>query len=70
MEEAWRKNVANISLIADSPKDSLVSIYWIARIHDLRIREDKTLLSWLENNESLWYTTWESGIIINYLVKI
>ena len=55
---SMEKNVANISLIADSPKDSLVSIYWIARIHDLRIREDKTLLSWLENNESLWYTTW------------
>ena len=55
---SMEKNVANISLIADSPKDSLVSIYWIARIHDLRIREDKTLLNWLENNESLWYTTW------------
>ena len=55
---SMEKNIANISLIADSPKDSLVSIYWIARIHDLRIREDKTLLNWLENNGSLWYTTW------------
>jgi len=55
---SMEKNVANISLIADSPKDSLVSIYWIARIHDLRVREDKPLLNWLENNETLWFTTW------------
>jgi hypothetical protein len=55
---SMEKNVANISLIANSPKDSLVSIYWIARIHDLRVREDNTFLSWLENNKSIWYTTW------------
>ena len=52
------KNIANISLIEESPKDSLVSVYWIARIHDLRVREDKQFMESLENNASIWFTTW------------
>jgi len=52
------KNIANISLIEESPKDSLVSIYWMARIHDLRVREDKQFMESLESNASIWFTTW------------
>jgi len=52
------KNIANITLLDSAPTDSLVSIYWIARIHDLRVREDKQTVEWLENNDDIWFTTW------------
>ena len=51
------KGVANISLIESAEEDTLVSIYWRARIDDLRIREDKDAISWLEQQQ-LWLTTW------------
>ncbi|MDC1419283.1 hypothetical protein N8653_00995 [Euryarchaeota archaeon] len=52
------KNVANISLLNSANKDTLVSIYWIARIYDIKVREDKEVVEWLESNEKIWYTTW------------
>lgn len=51
------KNAANISLLDSADKDSLVSIYWEARIFDLKVREDKNAIEFLENQE-VWYTTW------------
>tara|TARA_B000000475_G_scaffold271299_1_gene268730 strand:- start:7210 stop:8310 length:1101 start_codon:yes stop_codon:yes gene_type:complete len=51
------KNAANISLLESAEKDSLISIYWEARIFDLKVREDKTAIELLEN-QNVWYTTW------------
>jgi len=51
------KNAANISLLESADRDSLVSIYWEARIFDLKVREDKDAIGFLENQD-VWYTTW------------
>jgi len=51
------KGVANTSLIQSAEEDTLVSIYWRARIDDLRVREDKDAIAWLEE-QPYWYTTW------------
>ncbi|MDP7002620.1 MAG: hypothetical protein QF911_03505 [Candidatus Thalassarchaeaceae archaeon] len=51
------KNVANVSRLESAQQDAIVSIGWIARIHDLRVREDKDAISWLEQQE-VWFTTW------------
>ena len=51
------KGVADKSLIESADEDSLTSIYWRARIDDLRVREDKDFMSWLEEQD-IWFTTW------------
>ena len=51
------KGVADKSLIASAEEDSLISIHWRARIDDLRVREDKDVISWLEEQQA-WFTTW------------
>lgn len=51
------KNSADINLLDSADKDSLVSIYWEARIFDLKVREDKDAIDFLENQD-VWYTTW------------
>ena len=51
------KNVADIGLLESAEEDSLISIYWEARIFDLKVREDKTAIDFLENQD-IWYTTW------------
>jgi hypothetical protein len=51
------KNAANITLLDSAEKDSLVSVYWEARIYDLKVREDKSAIEFLENQD-VWYTTW------------
>ena len=51
------KNMANISLLESAERDSLISIYWEARIFDLKVREDKPAIELLENQD-VWYTTW------------
>mgnify|MGYP001173504814 FL=1 len=51
------KGVADTSLIESIDDDSLISIYWRARIDDLRVREDKNVISWLEEQD-FWFTTW------------
>ncbi len=51
------KNSANIDLLESAEKDSLVSIWWRARIEDLKLREDKDAMSWLEEQD-VWLTTW------------
>ena len=51
------KGVADTSLIQSAEEDTLVSIYWRARIDDLRVREDKDAIAWLEQQQ-LWLTTW------------
>ena len=56
------KGVADITQFESADEDSLVSIYWRARIDDLRVREDKDAISWLENQD-LWYTTWGEWIM-------
>ena len=51
------KGVADISIIESAEEDSLVSVHWRARIGDLRVREDKDVISWIEE-QSVWFTTW------------
>jgi len=51
------KGLADKDLIESAEEDSLVSIYWRARIGDLRVREDKDVISWLEGQQA-WFTTW------------
>ena len=51
------KGVADISMIESAEDDSLVSVHWRARIGDLRVREDKDVISWIEE-QSVWFTTW------------
>jgi len=54
---SMEKGVADTSLIESAEADTLVSIYWRARIDDLRVREDKDAIAWLEE-QPLWFTTW------------
>ena len=54
---SMEKGVADTSLIESAEEDALVSIYWRARIDDLRVREDKDAIAWLEN-QPYWFTTW------------
>ena len=51
------KGASDITLLESAEEDSLLSIYWRARVDDLRIREDKEAISWIENQE-VWLTTW------------
>ncbi len=51
------KNSANLGLLESAEQDTLVSIWWRARIDDLKLREDKDVISWLEGQE-VWLTTW------------
>ncbi|MBI87867.1 MAG: hypothetical protein CMB67_02410 [Euryarchaeota archaeon] len=51
------KGVADIELLEQAEEDSLVSIHWRARVGDLRVREDKDAISWLED-QPVWFTTW------------
>lgn len=51
------KGQANLSALENAERDSLVSIYWIARWHDVNIREDKDAISLLKSQE-VWFTTW------------
>ena len=51
------KNSANMELLESAEEDSLVSIWWRARVDDIKVREDKSLISWLEDQE-VWFTTW------------
>ena len=43
------KGQANLSALENAERDSLVSIYWIARWHDINIREDKDAISLLKS---------------------
>ena len=38
-------------------EDTLVSIYWRARVDDLKLREDKDAIEFIEN-QNVWFTTW------------
>ena len=51
------KNSADLELLGSAEEDSLVSIWWRARIDDLKLREDKEAMSWLEEQD-VWLTTW------------
>jgi len=51
------KGVADKGLIESADEDSLISVHWRARIGDLRVREDKDVISWLEE-QPVWFTTW------------
>ena len=51
------KGVADKNLIESAEEDSLVSVHWRARIGDLRVREDKDVISWIEE-QPVWFTTW------------
>ena len=54
---SMEKGVADMSLIESAEEDTLLSIYWRARIDDLRVREDKDAIAWLEE-QPYWFTTW------------
>jgi hypothetical protein len=49
--------IADQYLLESAEEDSLVSIYWKARVEDLKLREDKDVISWLEQQD-VWFTTW------------
>lgn len=51
------KNSANLGLLESAEQDTLLSIWWRARIDDLKLREDKDAMSWLEDQD-VWLTTW------------
>ena len=51
------KGAADQSLLDSAEEDSLVNIYWRARVDDLKLREDKDVIAWLEQQE-IWFTTW------------
>jgi len=51
------KGVSNQTLLESAEEDSLVSIYWRARIDDLKLREDKDAIELIEN-QNVWFTTW------------
>lgn len=51
------KTLSDRSLLESAEQNSMVSIQWMARIHDLKVREDKDLILWLEQQD-VWFTTW------------
>ena len=51
------KNSANMELLESAEEDSLISIWWRARVDDIKVREDKELMAWLEEQD-VWFTTW------------
>ena len=51
------KGVADIELLESAEADSLVSVYWRARVGDFRVRDDAEVISWLEDQQ-VWFTTW------------
>ena len=51
------KGQTNLTALENAEQDSLVSIYWIARWHDVNIREDKDAISLL-TSQQVWFTTW------------
>ena len=51
------QGVADRELLESAEENSLVSIYWRARVDDLKVREDKDVMSWLEQQD-VWLTTW------------
>ena len=51
------KGQADLELLENAEEDSLVSLYWIARWHDVKIREDKDAIHLLESQD-VWFTTW------------
>ena len=51
------KGVADIGILESAEKDSLISVYWRARVGDLRVRDDPDAISWLESQQ-VWFTTW------------
>ena len=51
------KGQANLTAIENAAEDSLVSLYWIGRWHDVNIREDKSAIS-LITSQDVWFTTW------------
>ena len=51
------QGVADTDLLESADEHSLVSIWWRGRMDDLRLREDKEVISWLEQQE-VWLTTW------------
>ena len=63
------KGVADTALFESVDEDSLLSIYWRARIDDLRVREDKDAISWLEK-QTFGTQLGASGICTNHLQKI
>ena len=54
---SMEKGATNTNRIESADEDTLVSIYWRARIDDLRVREDKDAIAWLEE-QPYWFTTW------------
>ena len=51
------KGVADIGILESADEDSLISVYWRARVGDLRVRDDPDVISWLERQQ-VWFTTW------------
>jgi len=69
------KGASDKTMIESAEEDSLVSIHWRARVGDLRVREDKDVISWLEE-QPVWFTTWgewhlhrESGLSTNAVLN-
>lgn len=51
------KNQVEMEFLTNVAKDELLSVYWIAKWHDVKIREDKDAITLLES-QNVWYTTW------------
>jgi hypothetical protein len=51
------KNQVEMEFLTNVAKDELLSIYWIAKWHDVKIREDKDAITLLVSQD-VWYTTW------------
>ncbi len=51
------KGQADLDLLENAEEDSILSLYWVARWHDVKIREDKSAIALLESQD-VWFTTW------------
>lgn len=51
------QGLSDRNLLESADEHSLVSIYWRARVDDLKVREDKDVMTWLEQQD-VWFTTW------------
>ena len=53
MAEVLKKMLPILDILESADKDSLISVYWRARVGDLRVRDDPDVITWLERPTSL-----------------
>ena len=53
------KGMASLELVKEEIEaGGLVNLYWIGRVNDATVRHDRDVLSYLQESDDIWLTTW------------